>query len=118
MNKYEFLFSAPCPLGGPCIQYHGICQARFRNGDFDGYDILEICRDGFKLEPATQTPADWNRFMHEARWKITEHNTRPVVSRIIDAAIKGSNAPTIIVVSGSGRESNAREISIEALEGM
>ncbi len=117
MNKYEFLFSAPCPLGGPCIQYHGICQARFRDGDFDGYEILEINRDGFKLNLFMQTPTDWNRFISEARWKITEHNTRPVVSRIIDAAVKGSDAGVVIVVKG-GRESNAREISIEALEEM
>ena len=114
MHKYEFLFSAPCPLGGPCIQYHGICQARFRNGDFDGYDIIEIYRDGFKLEPATQTPADWNRFMHEARWLITEHNTRPLPSEIVRAACKGTAAPVVISFDG-GHESNARMVEIEAL---
>lgn len=116
--KYTYQVSIPCPLGGPDIFFTGECEAQFRDShsgyDFDGYMPLTIYRDNCELTHHGMSPKDWAQFKARLRSEIQEKNVTHKVSGIIDAACKGTAAPVVIVVKG-GRESNAREISIEGL---
>jgi hypothetical protein len=117
VNNFEYLVSIPCPLGGPDVQYHGECQAQFRGYDFDGYLPTTIYRDGCEMTYHSIGEKAWSAFVYRLGREIKENNIRHKPSEIVRAACKGTAAPVVIVVKG-GRESNAREIEIEALEGM
>ncbi len=118
MSKMTYLVSVDCPLGGPSILFTGECEPQFRDShdgyDFDGYMPTSIYRDGLELTGEGMTAKDWETFKYRLKQSIRERDVQHKVSRIIDAACKGTAAPVVIVVKG-GRESNAREIEIEAL---
>jgi putative lipase involved disintegration of autophagic bodies len=114
MNNFEYLVSIPCPLGGPDVQYHGECQAQFRGYDFDGYLPTTIYRDGCEMTYHSIGEKAWSAFVYRLGREIKENNIRHKVSKIIDAACKGTAAPVVISFDG-GHESNARMIEIEAL---
>lgn len=116
--KYTYHVSIPCPLGGPDIFFTGECEAQFRDShsgyDFDGYMPLTIYRDNCELTHHGMSAKDWEVFKARLRSEIQESNTRPLVSKIIDAACKGTAAPVIITFD-LGSESGDRSVEIEAL---
>ena len=67
----KFKIVIPDPLGGPEIIYEGLVSPRIRHdGDFDGYDFIELRRDGCDILHETKLLTAYDR--QTFFWQLTQ----------------------------------------------